>query len=224
MIKLFDQFKNYLSKNIRTLHVNYQKKNINSNDIKDKEKSLGQGDMTNKDNKALNMRNNLIMEEISKELFNVNTNQNTLTNSDLEGSDPSLKFFQHETNFHYITVKATLNNTIISLCNKKGEIIKTESCGTIGFKKSKRAGYESAYKTMVTLIDRINNNKLNSAKKGETKVLNIENIILKFNGFSQGREAAFQALRSNSDWKILKMIDTTPIPHNGCRPPKKRRI
>ncbi|MBK6860604.1 MAG: 30S ribosomal protein S11 [Saprospiraceae bacterium] len=107
-------------------------------------------------------------------------------------------------------IQATFNNIIISLCNKAGEVISWSSAGRSGFRGSKKntpfAAQMSANTAAATAFDA----GMRSAE-----------VFVK--GPGSGREAAIRALDS-SGIKITKIIDTTPIPHNGCRPPKHRRV
>ena len=107
-------------------------------------------------------------------------------------------------------IQATFNNIIISLCNKAGEVISWSSAGRSGFRGSKKntpfAAQMSANTAASTAFDA-------GMRSAEVFV----------NGPGSGREAAIRALDS-SGIKITKIIDTTPIPHNGCRPPKHRRV
>ncbi|MBK8296561.1 MAG: 30S ribosomal protein S11 [Saprospiraceae bacterium] len=107
-------------------------------------------------------------------------------------------------------IQATFNNIIISLCNKAGEVISWSSAGRSGFRGSKKntpfAAQMSANTAAATAFDA----GMRSAE-----------VLVK--GPGSGREAAIRALDS-SGIKITKIIDTTPIPHNGCRPPKHRRV
>ncbi|HRG69439.1 MAG: 30S ribosomal protein S11 [Saprospiraceae bacterium] len=107
-------------------------------------------------------------------------------------------------------IQATFNNIIISLCNKAGEVISWSSAGRSGFRGSKKntpfAAQMSANTAAATAFDA-------GMRSAEVFV----------NGPGSGREAAIRALDS-SGIKITKIIDTTPIPHNGCRPPKHRRV
>jgi small subunit ribosomal protein S11 len=107
-------------------------------------------------------------------------------------------------------IQATFNNIIISLCNKAGEVISWSSAGKAGFKGSKKntpfAAQMSANTAAATAFDA----GMRSAE-----------VFVK--GPGSGREAAIRALDS-AGIKITKIIDKTPIPHNGCRPPKHRRV
>ena len=107
-------------------------------------------------------------------------------------------------------IQATFNNIIISLCNRAGEVVSWSSAGKAGFKGSKKntpfAAQMSANTAASTAFDA-------GMRSAEVHV----------KGPGSGREAAIRALDS-AGIKITKIIDRTPIPHNGCRPPKHRRV
>lgn len=107
-------------------------------------------------------------------------------------------------------IQATFNNIIISLCNKAGEVISWSSAGRSGFKGSKKNTPFAAQMSANTAANTAFEAGMRSAE-----------VFVK--GPGSGREAAIRALDS-SGIKITKIIDTTPIPHNGCRPPKHRRV
>ncbi|OMJ27267.1 30S ribosomal protein S11 [Smittium culicis] len=115
---------------------------------------------------------------------------------------------------HVLHVKASSNNTLLSLTNLNGDVLVASSGGCqTGFKKAGRAGHEAAYQATVKLFE-----------KATSKNINITGIELKFKGLGPGREACFKALRSVTEWPILRITDVTPIPFNGCRPRKARRL
>ncbi len=107
-------------------------------------------------------------------------------------------------------IKATFNNTIITLSDKNGNAIAWSSAGALGFKGSRKntpyAATQAADKAAQDAIS-----------------MGLANIIVKIKGPGGGREAAVRALQA-AGLKVTKIIDITPVPHNGCRPPKKRRV
>ena len=107
-------------------------------------------------------------------------------------------------------VKATFNNTIVTLTDKFGNTISWCSSGTLGFKGSRKSTPFAATET---------------AKKAAeyAMALGLSTIEVRVKGPGGGRESAIRALRA-SGLKITSIMDVTPIPHNGCRPPKKRRV
>ncbi len=107
-------------------------------------------------------------------------------------------------------IQATFNNIIISLCNKAGEVISWSSAGKAGFKGSKKNTPFAAQMSANTAAGTAFDAGMRSAE-----------VFVK--GPGSGREAAIRAL-DTAGIKITKIIDMTPIPHNGCRPPKHRRV
>ncbi|ANO35811.1 30S ribosomal protein S11 [Candidatus Karelsulcia muelleri] len=107
-------------------------------------------------------------------------------------------------------IKSTYNNIIITLTNKKGDVIAWSSAGKMGFKGSKK---NTPYAAKITAED-VAEKALNAGIK-KLKVI--------VRGPGAGRDAAIRAL-VNKNLILLVIKDITPIPHNGCRPPKKRRI
>jgi small subunit ribosomal protein S11 len=107
-------------------------------------------------------------------------------------------------------IKATFNNTIITLTDKFGNTISWASAGVLGFKGSKKstpfAATQATQKAVEEAISR-----------------GLASVEVRIKGPGGGREAAIRALRT-AGLKVTKIMDITPIPHNGCRPPKKRRV
>ncbi len=107
-------------------------------------------------------------------------------------------------------IQATFNNTIVTLTDPNGNVIAWSSSGTSGFKGS-RKGTPYAAQLAAT----------NAARKAMEHGLKQVEVIVK--GPGSGREAAIRALQS-AGISIISIRDVTPIPHNGCRPPKRRRV
>ncbi len=107
-------------------------------------------------------------------------------------------------------IKASFNNIIISLTNKNGEVISWSSAGKQGFRGSKK---NTPYAAQVSAED--------CAKAAFEAGLRRVKVYVK--GPGQGRESAIRALHNNGI-EVSEIIDVTPIPHNGCRPPKRRRV
>jgi small subunit ribosomal protein S11 len=107
-------------------------------------------------------------------------------------------------------ITASFNNIIISLTNKQGQIISWSSAGKMGFKGSKK---NTPYAAQMAASD--------AAKVASDAGLKRVDVYVK--GPGSGRESAIRAL-SNSGIEITQIKDVTPLPHNGCRPPKKRRV
>jgi len=107
-------------------------------------------------------------------------------------------------------IDATFNNIIISLTNKTGQVISWSSAGKMGFRGSKK---NTPYAAQLAAQD--------CAKVALDAGLKRVDVFVK--GPGAGRESAIRSL-SNSGIEIVQIKDVTPIPHNGCRPPKKRRV
>ncbi|KAJ2454273.1 hypothetical protein EV183_001639 [Coemansia sp. RSA 2336] len=120
-------------------------------------------------------------------------------------ADPMSKLILH--------VHASSNNTILSLTDAKGRVIVNASGGTVGFKKAQRAGFEAAYQATASIA--------NTVKERNIPVRMVE---IRFKGFGAGRDAAFKAVNSLTNWTVCAVADVTPVPFNGCRPKKARRL
>ena len=107
-------------------------------------------------------------------------------------------------------IKATFNNTVITLTDKFGNTISWASTGVLGFKGSKKSTPFAATQATQKAVE-------------EAMSRGLVSVEVRIKGPGGGREAAIRALRT-SGLKVTKIMDITPIPHNGCRPPKKRRV
>ena len=107
-------------------------------------------------------------------------------------------------------VTASFNNIIISLTNKKGDVISWSSAGKLGFRGSKK---NTPYAAQVAAED--------CAKVAHEAGLRKVKVYVK--GPGNGRESAIRSLH-NAGIEVTESIDVTPMPHNGCRPPKRRRV
>jgi small subunit ribosomal protein S11 len=107
-------------------------------------------------------------------------------------------------------VNATFNNTIVSIADKNGNVLSWSSAGSKGFKGSRKS---TPYAAQVAADD--------AAQKALE--FGLKSIDVEVKGPGSGRETALRALQSRG-FKILSIKDTSPMPHNGCRPPKKRRV
>jgi small subunit ribosomal protein S11 len=107
-------------------------------------------------------------------------------------------------------INASFNNIIISLTNKKGEVISWSSAGKQGFRGSKK---NTPYAAQTAATD--------CAKIAYEAGLRKVKVFVK--GPGGGRESAIRNLHANGI-EVSEIIDVTPMPHNGCRPPKKRRV
>ena len=107
-------------------------------------------------------------------------------------------------------ISATFNNIIISLTNKKGEVVSWSSAGKMGFRGSKK---NTPYAAQMASED--------CSKVALEAGLKKVKVYVK--GPGNGRESAIRSLH-NSGIEVTEIIDVTPMPHNGCRPPKRRRV
>lgn len=109
-----------------------------------------------------------------------------------------------------ITVSSSFNNTIITISDESGNVLGWASAGASGFKGAKRA---TPYAAQITM------------QKALEKVLpfNIRETKVRVAGVGAGRESAVRAI-GGSGIKVTSIKDTTPMPHNGCRPKKIRRV
>ena len=107
-------------------------------------------------------------------------------------------------------IQATFNNTIVTLTDPEGNVIAWGSSGTVGFKGSRKG---TPYAAQMAARD--------AARKAMEHGLRQVEVYVK--GPGSGREAAIRALQAAGLY-ITGIRDVTPIPHNGCRPPKRRRV
>ncbi len=106
-------------------------------------------------------------------------------------------------------IQATFNNTIISISDENGNVVSWASAGTIGYKGSKKS---TAYAAQLA--------SESAAKKAYDIGMRKVDVLVK--GLGSGRETAIRALQG-AGLEITSITDSTPIPHNGCRPPKRPR-
>ena len=109
-----------------------------------------------------------------------------------------------------VHVKASFNNTLITITTTRGEVLSRGSAGTVGFKGTRKStpfAAQRAAEQAAALAMR----------------LGLREVEVKVKGAGSGRESAVRAL-SNSGLKVLSIEDVTPLPHNGCRARKRRRV
>ena len=107
-------------------------------------------------------------------------------------------------------VKASFNNTLITLTDKFGNAITWASAGGMGFKGSRKSTPFAATQAATKAAE-------------DAMAMGLVSIEVRVKGPGGGREAAVRALRA-AGLNVTTIMDVTPIPHNGCRPPKKRRV
>lgn len=105
---------------------------------------------------------------------------------------------------------ASYNNTIITITDPNGNALGWASAGLCGFKGPKKATPYAATKVVQELMERISD-------------YGVKEVSVFVKGIGAGRESAIRALNANG-LNVVSINDVTPIPHNGCRPPKRRRV
>ena len=109
-----------------------------------------------------------------------------------------------------VHIKATFNNTLIAITDPDGDTICTASAGCVGFKGSRKSTPFAAQQA--------------AQRCASTAMRNgVREIEIRVKGPGSGRESAISALQS-AGLRISSIEDVTPLPHNGCRPPKRRRV
>lgn len=109
-----------------------------------------------------------------------------------------------------VHIKSTYNNTIVTLTDLSGSVIDWSSAGLLGFKGAKKATPYAATNIVGSLLER-------------TKKIGLKEVDIFVRGIGSGRESAIRAVAANGI-SIVSITDVTPVPHNGCRPPKPRRV
>ncbi len=109
-----------------------------------------------------------------------------------------------------VHIRATFNNTLITITDTSGETLCSDSAGTMGFKGAKKSTPFAAQRAAETV-----------ARKA--RKIGISEVEVRINGPGSGRESAINALHG-AGLRVVSIEDVTPIPHNGCRPRKKRRV
>ena len=110
-----------------------------------------------------------------------------------------------------VYIKATFNNTIVTITDTQGNVIGWSSTGAHGFKGSRKS---TPFAARVAADDAL--------KKAVDSGMKTVDVFVK--GPGSGRESALRAISALEDMRITSINDMTPVPHNGCRPPKQRRI
>lgn len=107
-------------------------------------------------------------------------------------------------------IQATFNNTIVTITDQNGDVIGWASAGGSGFKGPKKATPYAAGIVVKKVVESI-------------KAFGLKEVNVFVRGIGGGRESAIRALNTNNI-QVLTVKDITPAPHNGCRPPKRRRV
>lgn len=109
-----------------------------------------------------------------------------------------------------VHVNSTFNNTIITIADKQGNVVSWSTCGMMGFKGSRKS---TPYAAQMAAED--------AGRKAQDH--GMKELDVRVKGPGSGRESALRALQ-NIGFEIKSIVDVTPIPHNGCRPKKQRRV
>ena len=109
-----------------------------------------------------------------------------------------------------VHIKATFNNTIISIADTNGEVVCWASAGTVGFKGSRKSTPFAAQRAA-------------EAAAQDAMKMGLRQVEVQVKGPGSGRESAIRALQA-AGLQVKGIDDVTPLPHNGCRPRKKRRV
>ena len=109
-----------------------------------------------------------------------------------------------------VHVKASFNNTLVTVTSQNGEVISTGSAGQVGFKGTRKSTPFGAQR---------------AAEKAAASAmrLGVRDVEVRVKGAGSGRESAVRAL-ANSGLRVISIEDVTPLPHNGCRARKRRRV
>ncbi|HSR73225.1 MAG TPA: 30S ribosomal protein S11 [Sulfurovum sp.] len=110
-----------------------------------------------------------------------------------------------------VYVAATFNNTVITVTDEMGNVISWSSAGSLGFKGSKKSTPFAATEAVADAMRKAMEN-------------GIKEVGIKVQGPGSGRDTAVKAIGSTEGIRVTFLKDITPLPHNGCRPPKQRRV
>jgi len=110
-----------------------------------------------------------------------------------------------------VYVAATFNNTVITVTDEMGNVISWSSAGSLGFKGSKKSTPFAAAEAVADAMQKAKDN-------------GVKEVGIKVQGPGSGRDTAVKAIGATEGIRVTSLKDITPLPHNGCRPPKKRRV
>ena len=110
-----------------------------------------------------------------------------------------------------VHIRASFNNTIITIADMEGKVLSWSSAGGIGFKGSRKGTPFAATQAAI------------NAGQG-ARAFGVRTVEVRVKGPGAGRESAIRALQTSVGFDVKSIKDVTPIPHNGCRPPKRRRV
>ena len=107
-------------------------------------------------------------------------------------------------------VHASFNNTLVTITDMEGNVVTWSSAGTLGFKGSRKGTPFAAQQASITAANKV-------------REFGLRTVEVRVSGPGAGRESAIRAL-STAGLEVRSIKDVTPVPHNGCRPPKRRRV
>ncbi len=110
-----------------------------------------------------------------------------------------------------VYIAATFNNTVITVTDEMGNVITWSSAGALGFKGSKKSTPFAATEAVADAMKKAMEN-------------GVKEVGIKVQGPGSGRDTAVKAIGATEGIRVTSLKDITPLPHNGCRPPKKRRV
>ncbi|MDR0761987.1 MAG: 30S ribosomal protein S11 [Campylobacteraceae bacterium] len=110
-----------------------------------------------------------------------------------------------------VYISATFNNTVVTVTDEMGNVIAWSSAGALGFKGSKKS---TPYAAQQAVDDAL----------AKAKEHGIKEVGIKVQGPGSGRETAIKSIGAYEGIRVVFLKDITPLPHNGCRPPKRRRV
>lgn len=110
-----------------------------------------------------------------------------------------------------VHIQSTYNNTLVSVTDLGGNVIAWSSAGRIGYSGAKKATPYAAQEVVRDLVKKL-------------EPFQVKEVSIEVKGIGSSRESAIRALASQGGFIVTSIRDVTPIPHNGCRPPKPRRV
>ena len=125
-------------------------------------------------------------------------------------SKKSKKKIKKNVSFGHAYIQATYNNVIVTLTDPIGQVLTWSSSGSIGFKGAKKATPYAATLVVKDVVEK-------------SKRMNLRSVDVFVKGIGSGRDSAIRSLSANG-LEVKSITDVTPVPHNGCRPPKVRRV
>ena len=125
------------------------------------------------------------------------------------GKKPKRKV-KKNVSFGQAYIQATYNNVIVTLTDPIGQVLTWSSSGSIGFKGAKKATPYAATLVVKDVVEK-------------SKKMNLRSVDVFVKGIGSGRDSAIRSLSANG-LEVKSITDVTPVPHNGCRPPKVRRV